>query len=67
LTGPSGSGKTATIEVLAKELGIEILEWLSIPEQNSTKFSQDGTLLDYDPEGFNFNFYLFFFSKKKKS
>ncbi|EJT99612.1 Rad17-domain-containing protein [Dacryopinax primogenitus] len=27
LTGPAGAGKTATIQVLAKELGIQITEW----------------------------------------
>jgi cell cycle checkpoint protein len=27
LTGPAGAGKTATINVLAKEMGVEILEW----------------------------------------
>ncbi|KAF8908184.1 Rad17 cell cycle checkpoint protein-domain-containing protein [Gymnopilus junonius] len=27
LTGPAGTGKTATIRVLAKEMGFEILEW----------------------------------------
>jgi cell cycle checkpoint protein len=27
LTGPAGVGKTTTIRVLAKELGIELLEW----------------------------------------
>ncbi|GAO51700.1 Rad17-domain-containing protein [Saitoella complicata NRRL Y-17804] len=27
LTGPAGTGKTATVEVLAKEIGFETLEW----------------------------------------
>ncbi|XP_063309794.1 cell cycle checkpoint protein RAD17 [Pelobates fuscus] len=29
LTGPSGCGKTATIQVLSKEMGIEIQEWIN--------------------------------------
>jgi cell cycle checkpoint protein len=27
LTGPAGTGKTATVKVLAKELGFELIEW----------------------------------------
>ncbi|KAG8998506.1 Cell cycle checkpoint protein rad17 [Tulasnella sp. 427] len=27
LTGPAGTGKTATVRVLAKELGVELVEW----------------------------------------
>ena len=27
LTGPAGSGKTATVKVLARELGFELIEW----------------------------------------
>ena len=27
LTGPTGSGKTATVKVLARELGFELIEW----------------------------------------
>ncbi|KAA8914975.1 Rad17 cell cycle checkpoint protein-domain-containing protein [Sphaerosporella brunnea] len=33
LTGPAGVGKTATVNALAKELGVEILEW-----RNPTSF-----------------------------
>lgn len=29
LTGPPGAGKTATLQVLAKEIGIEIQEWIN--------------------------------------
>ncbi|KAM8961738.1 cell cycle checkpoint protein RAD17 [Pelodytes ibericus] len=29
LTGPPGCGKTATIQVLAKEMGIEVQEWIN--------------------------------------
>ncbi|XP_077203571.1 cell cycle checkpoint protein RAD17 isoform X2 [Paroedura picta] len=29
LTGPSGCGKTATLEILAKDLGIQVQEWIN--------------------------------------
>ncbi|MBN3324151.1 RAD17 protein, partial [Atractosteus spatula] len=38
MTGPSGCGKTATIQVLAKEHGIQVQEWI-----NPTTSSQYGT------------------------
>ena len=34
LTGPPGSGKTATINALANELDLEVLEWIT-PTQHS--------------------------------
>ncbi|KAF9788241.1 Rad17 cell cycle checkpoint protein-domain-containing protein [Thelephora terrestris] len=37
LTGPAGSGKTATIKVLARELGFELMEW-----KNSTSTPYGG-------------------------
>lgn len=58
LTGPAGSGKTATIKVLARELGFELMEWKNpmanpyggmFPSPNSlfTYFTH-GTLSDLD-------------------
>lgn len=29
LTGPPGCGKSATVEILAKDLGIQIQEWIN--------------------------------------
>lgn len=29
LTGPSGCGKSATLEILAKDLGIQVQEWIN--------------------------------------
>ncbi|KAF8694695.1 Rad17 cell cycle checkpoint protein, partial [Rhizoctonia solani] len=43
LTGPSGSGKTATLQILARELEAEVVEW----QANSDEFSVAG---DYDYE-----------------
>ncbi|PPQ71519.1 hypothetical protein CVT26_010390 [Gymnopilus dilepis] len=36
LTGPAGTGKTATIRVLSKEMGFEILEWKNTIAEVST-------------------------------
>ncbi|ELU37592.1 Rad17 domain-containing protein [Rhizoctonia solani AG-1 IA] len=38
LTGPSGSGKTATLQILARELEAEVVEW----QANSDEFSVAG-------------------------
>ncbi|XP_063177113.1 cell cycle checkpoint protein RAD17 isoform X2 [Chroicocephalus ridibundus] len=37
LTGPPGCGKTATIEVLAKDLGIQVQEWINPISLDYTK------------------------------
>ncbi|THH14857.1 hypothetical protein EW146_g5546 [Bondarzewia mesenterica] len=53
LTGPAGSAKTATIRVLARELGIEILEWRNSPNvPSSSEFpgGGDDAYSDYDYE-----------------
>ncbi|KAF9185736.1 Cell cycle checkpoint protein rad17 [Haplosporangium sp. Z 767] len=35
LTGPAGSGKTTVIQMLAKELGLHIVEWVNSVNENS--------------------------------
>ncbi|XP_049651138.1 cell cycle checkpoint protein RAD17 isoform X1 [Accipiter gentilis] len=37
LTGPSGCGKTATIQILAKDLGIQVQEWINPISLDFTK------------------------------
>lgn len=47
LHGPSGAGKTLCVEVLAKELGIELREWKSETDRaTSLVTSEDGLGLD---------------------
>jgi len=50
LTGPAGSGKTATVKVLAKELGFELIEWRnSVADPYGGVFSfMDSTNFDYN-------------------
>ena len=43
LTGNAGTGKTATLQVLAREMDFDILEWRNSPDDN---FSWDGDI-DY--------------------
>ncbi|BFZ62201.1 RFC checkpoint protein Rad17 [Saitoella coloradoensis] len=43
LTGPAGAGKTATVEVLAKEIGFETLEWRNPTNDGGVKDE-----IDYD-------------------
>ncbi|THH10558.1 hypothetical protein EW146_g8336 [Bondarzewia mesenterica] len=53
LTGPAGSAKTATIRVLARELGIEILEWRNspnVPSNSEFPGGGDDAYSDYDYE-----------------
>ncbi|NWS49268.1 RAD17 protein, partial [Probosciger aterrimus] len=37
LTGPSGCGKTATIQILAKDLGVQVQEWINPVSLDFTK------------------------------
>ncbi|XP_061225263.1 cell cycle checkpoint protein RAD17 isoform X5 [Neopsephotus bourkii] len=37
LTGPSGCGKTATIQILAKDLGVQVQEWINPISLDFTK------------------------------
>ncbi len=42
LTGPAGTGKSATIDVLSKELNVELQEWnapVSLTNEGIHKFS----------------------------
>ncbi|XP_041094175.1 cell cycle checkpoint protein RAD17 isoform X1 [Polyodon spathula] len=48
MTGPSGCGKTATVQVLTKELGVQIQEW-SNPTSLS-EFNKDDYKNVFDPE-----------------
>ncbi|KAM4808892.1 cell cycle checkpoint protein RAD17 [Rhinophrynus dorsalis] len=47
LTGPPGCGKTATIQVLAKEMGIQVQEWINPVMQ---EFKHDERPEVFDPE-----------------
>ncbi|KAH9475883.1 Cell cycle checkpoint protein RAD17 [Psilocybe cubensis] len=48
LTGPSGTGKTATVRVLAKEMGFEIMEWKNTIGEAQNFFSQESNTSDYE-------------------
>ncbi|KAF9644261.1 hypothetical protein BDM02DRAFT_3103228, partial [Thelephora ganbajun] len=50
LTGPAGSGKTATVKVLARELGFELVEW-----RNSVADPYSGMFPFLDPSFANFD------------
>lgn len=48
LTGPSGSGKTATVRLLAREMGFEVLEWKSaIGEASSSSWGSSHICFNY--------------------
>ncbi|KAF8531511.1 Rad17 cell cycle checkpoint protein-domain-containing protein [Gautieria morchelliformis] len=55
LTGNAGTGKTATLQVLAREMNFEILEWRNSPDDN---FAWDGND-DYDRESLTKKFQTF--------
>ena len=55
LTGPAGCGKTATIQILAKELGVEVREW-------TNPISLDFTKEDLRNMFGHGNYFYFFFS-----
>ena len=40
LTGPAGAGKTATVQVLGRDLGLELQEW-SNPITSTAQWSED--------------------------
>ena len=50
LTGPAGSGKTATVKVLARELGFELIEW-----KNSIADPYGGAFSFLDSPSANYN------------
>ncbi|KAJ3520257.1 hypothetical protein NM688_g9188 [Phlebia brevispora] len=59
LTGPAGTGKTATVRVLAKELGFDIVEWKnSIDERFDGESYDDDGRVEY--EGLSEKFRKFF-------
>lgn len=58
LTGPPGCGKTATIQILAKDLGIQVQEWTNPISLDFTK--ED--LRNMFGHGKYFVFFLFFLS-----
>ncbi|XP_052634267.1 cell cycle checkpoint protein RAD17 isoform X2 [Harpia harpyja] len=53
LTGPSGCGKTATIQILAKDLGIQVQEWINPISLDFTKEDFRNTF------GHDSNFHMF--------
>ncbi|KAK2467922.1 hypothetical protein APHAL10511_000217 [Amanita phalloides] len=46
LTGPAGTAKTATVRVLSRELGFEILEWRN-SISDTFAAAHDGEIMDY--------------------
>lgn len=53
LVGPAGCGKTTTLEVVTRELGVEIVEWINPVDQIfSQKISSDTMELEKDFEGY---------------
>jgi len=45
LKGPTGSGKSTTVKVSAKELGIDVKEWITPANINSYTEDLDGNLI----------------------
>ncbi|KAH9923879.1 Rad17 cell cycle checkpoint protein-domain-containing protein, partial [Fomitopsis serialis] len=50
LTGPAGTGKTATLRVLSRELGFEIVEWRNSMDERFTREDPDDAEYNVDGE-----------------
>nr|XP_032826671.1 cell cycle checkpoint protein RAD17 isoform X2 [Petromyzon marinus]XP_032826672.1 cell cycle checkpoint protein RAD17 isoform X2 [Petromyzon marinus]XP_032826674.1 cell cycle checkpoint protein RAD17 isoform X2 [Petromyzon marinus] len=52
ITGPAGAGKTATLQVLCKQLGIIIHEWINPLEIGGNGFGKETFGWEREPRGF---------------
>lgn len=59
LTGPPGCGKTATLQILAKDLGLQVQEWTNPLSLDFTK-EDLRSMFDHGKYVGGFYFYLFF-------
>lgn len=50
LTGPAGSAKTTTLRILAKQLGVELLEWRNGMDQHRPSDLEDDAIWDIEYE-----------------
>jgi tRNA uridine 5-carbamoylmethylation protein Kti12 len=42
LSGPAGSGKSTTVQSLAKDFGMQIVEWINPIDENKLSTQNDG-------------------------